>query len=247
MNVTVIRRLTDDGHVRKQFCTKEKNMWKLIKSDLEYQKNSIIAFLGIIFFVFIYNTSISPVNAEFMIFLMTFMMINSFVTYRAREKRNQLHFRLPLSTRELGGSRILTIYILAILAIGVLFISHLFFQRHVSFPYQRITIMVGLSVFLFSLYFIFNDIFTSLFKKYGRFIVMLAVLVLAMFAVLGIVVMKQTNTTGSPPELMISIIDFVKKNNPFAGNIGLIRFLILNLILLIITIFTFNRRKTYVE
>ena len=222
-------------------------MWKLIKSDLEYQKNSILLFLGIIFFIFIYNAFISPGNAEFMIFLMTFMMMNSFVTIRAREKRNRLHPRLPLSAREVGGSRILIVYILALLAIGVLFISHQLFQRQVSFPYQRITVLVGISVFLFSLYFIFYDLCRSLFKKYGRFFVMLGVLVLALFMGLGIVVMKQTNATGAPPGLMISIIDFVKNNNPLAGNTGWIRFLILNLILSIITIFTFNRRKSYIE
>ena len=222
-------------------------MWKLIKSDIDYQRNSIILFLGMIFFVFIYNTSISPGNAEFMIFLMTFMMINSFVTYRAREKRNRLHFRLPLSARELGGSRILTAYVLAILAIGVLFISHQLFQRQVSFPYQRILVMVGMSIFLFSLYFIFNDIFTSLFKKYGRFIVMLGVLVLAMFMVLGIVVVKQTNAAGSPPAQLMSIIDFVKNINPFAGSSGWIRFLRVILVLSFITIFTFNRRKSYFD
>ncbi|HEX9973565.1 MAG TPA: ABC-2 transporter permease [bacterium] len=203
-------------------------MWKLIKSDLDYQKNSILLFLGIIFFVFIYNASISPGNAEFMIFLMTFMMINAYVTIRVREKRNRLHFRLPLSARELGGSRILIVYVLSVLAIGVLFISHQLFQRHASFPYQRITIMIALSIFLFSLYFIFSDLFTSLFKKYGRFFVMLGVLILALFMVLGIVVMKQTNATGSPPGLLISIIDFVKNNNPFAGGSGWIQILVLN-------------------
>ena len=220
-------------------------MWKLIKSDLEYQKNSIILFLGIIFFVFIYNALVSPGNAEFMIFLMTFMMINSFESYRAREKRSRLHFRLPLSARELGGSWILIVYILALLAIGVLFISHLLFRRDVSFPYQRITVLVGISVFLFSLYFIFYDLCTSLFKKYGRFFVMIGVLVLALFMVLGIVVMKQTNTTGSPPGLMISIIDFIKNINPFTGRSGWIRFLRVILVLSFITIFTFDRRKSY--
>lgn len=204
-------------------------------------------FLGIIFFVFIYNTSISPDNAEFLIFLMSFMMINSFVTYRAREKRNRLHFRLPLSTHELAGSRILTVYVLAILAIGVLFISHQVFQRQILFPYLRMTFLVGMSVFLFSLYFIFNDIFISLFKKYGRFFVMLAVLVLAMFIVLGIVVIKQANDAGPSPGQLITIIDSIKNINPFSGNSGWIRFLRVVLVLSFITIFTFNRRRTYVE
>jgi hypothetical protein len=222
-------------------------MWKLIKSDLDYHKNSILLFLGIIFFVFIYNTSISPGNAEFLIFLMTFMMMNSFVTYRAREKRNRLHFRLPLSARELAGSRILFVYVLATLAIGILFISHQLFQRQVSFPYLRMTVLVGMSVFLSLLYFIFYDIFISLFKKYGRFIVMLGVLVVAMFMVLGIVVMKQTNEAGSSPGQLISIIDFIKNINPFAGRSGGIRFLRVILVLSFITIFTFNRRKSYVE
>lgn len=214
-------------------------MWKLIKSDLDYQKNSIILFLGVIFF----DRAISPGNIEF---LMTFMMISSFVTYRAREKRNRLHFRLPLSTQELAVSRILTAYVLVILAIGILFISHLFFHRHVAFPYPRTTVLMGMSIFLFSLYFIFNDIFTSLFKKYGRFIVMLGVLVLAMVMVLGIVVMKQTNEAGSSPGQLITIIDFIKNINPFSGSSGWIRFLRVVLVLSFITIFTFNRRKSYI-
>ena len=220
-------------------------MWKLIKSDLEYQKNSIILFLGIIFFVFIYNAFISPGNAEFMIFLMTFMMINSFITTQAREKRNRLHSHLPVSTNELGGSRILIIYVLSLLAFGVLFISHQLFQSHTSFPYQRIAVMIGISIFLFSLYFIFYDLCTSFFKKYGRFFVMLGVLVLALFMVLGIVVMKQTNEAGSSQGQLISIIDFIKNINPFTGHSGWIRFLRVILVLSFITIFTFNKRKSY--
>ena len=215
-------------------------MWKLIKSDLDYQKNSIMLFLGIIFF----DRAISPGNIEF---LMTFLMMNSFVTYRAREKRNRLHFRLPMSTRELAGSRILTVYVLAILAMGVLFISHKLFHRQVSFLYPRITVLVGMSVFLFSLYFIFNDIFTSLFKKYGRFVATLAVIVLAMVMVLGIVVMKQTNEAGSSPGQLMTIIDFINNINPFIGQSGWIRLLGTILVLSFITIFTFNRRKSYVE
>ncbi len=222
-------------------------MWKLIKSDLEYQKNSIILFLGIIFFVYIYNAFISPGNAEFMIFLMTFMMINSFITIRAREKRNRLHFHLPVSTNELGGSRILIVYVLSLLSVGVLFISDQLFQGQVSFQYQRITFMIAISIFLFLLYFIFYDIFTSFFKKYGRFFVMVGVIILALFMVLGFVVMKQTNATGSPPGLLISIIDFIKNNNPFTGRSGWIRFLRVILVLSFITIFTFNRCKSYVE
>lgn len=49
---------------------------------------------------------------------------------------------------------------------------------------------------------------------------MLGVMALALFMILGIVVMKQTNATGSPPGLLISIIDFVKNNNPFAGGLA---------------------------
>jgi|GEM_PF-6821114 len=216
-------------------------MWKLIKSDLGYQKNSIILFLGIIFF----DRAISPGgNAKF---LMIFMMMSSFVTNRVREKRNRLHFRLPLSTRELAGSRILTAYVMAILAIGILSISHLLFHRQVAFLYPRITVLVGMSVFLFSLYFIFNDIFTSLFKKYGRFVEKVAVIVFTMVMVLGIVVMRQSNDTGSPPGRLFTIIDFVKNNNPFAGYSGWLRFLMVVLVLSFITIFTFNRRKSYIE
>lgn len=222
-------------------------MWKLIKSDIDYQKNSLILFLGMIFFIFIFNTSSSSVSTEFMIFSMTFMMINSLVTYRAREKRNRLHFSLPLSTRELAGSRILTVYVLAILAVGILFISHLLFQHQALFPYIRIAVLVGMSVFLFSLYFIFNDIFTSLFKKYGRFIVMVGVLVVAMFMILGIIIVKRTNEAGATPDQLISFYDFIENINPFTGKLGYIRLLGSILMLSFITIFTFNRRRTYVE
>ena len=75
---------------------------------------------------------------------------------------------------------------------------------------------------------------------------MVGVIILALFMVLGFVVMKQTNATGSPPGLMISIIDFIKNINPFTGRSGWIRFLRVVLVLSFITIFTFNRRKSYV-
>ena len=222
-------------------------MWTILKTELAYHKNSILLFLTIIAFTYLYNAVISPGNAEFMIFIMSFLIINSIISTRLREKRNRQHFRLPVSAHHIALARVLDIYLPCCFAFVELLILHFIFQKNIPFQVGKISILIGIGIFLYSLFFIFYDLYSSFFKKYGKFLLVLLVLGLSAFMAAGILVMKQTNATGAPPGLLISIIDFVKNNNPFAGESGWIRFLIVNLILSSITIITFGRCKSYVE
>lgn len=232
---------------QKNLTTKGQNMWKLLKSELDYHKNTIGLFLGIIFLMHLFDTSIAPGNVDFIVALMTFMMINTFINSRAREKRNRLQFKLPISATQLGFSRLLMVYASGAAIVTAIIVGHLLFKSQAQFHFYRTGVLIGSSIFLFVVYFIFSDLFTAFLKKYGRFIMMVLVFVIALIFAFGIVVMRQTNATGSAPMPLLAMINFLKNHNPFTGELGGLVFLILNLLLSTITIFTFNRRKSYAE
>jgi hypothetical protein len=219
----------------------------MVKTELDYYKNSILLFLAIIAFAFFYNVFISPGDAEFLFFIMTFLGINSIMSNRMREKRNRQHLRLPVSAQPIALARALTIYIPALFIFMELLLLQFVFQKNIAFDIGKISILIGICILPYSLFFIFYDLYPSFFKKYGKFLVALFIMGLSAFMVVGIMVMTKTNSDGSAPGFALTLFNLIRKFNPFAGESGWIRFLIFNLILSGFTIITFGRCKSYVE
>jgi hypothetical protein len=223
-------------------------MWSIIvKSELAYHKNSILLFLAIIAFSFVYFEIIAPEDWEYVIFMLVFFMINSIISRRMKEKRNRQHLRLPISANQIALARALTVYLPSSCAFIALLILHFVFQINITFLVGKISTLIGISILIFSLFFILYDLYPSFFKRYGKFLVAIFAMGLSAFMVIGILVMAKTKLGEPVPEIAIQIINLVRNYNPFAGASGWIRFLIFNLILSGITIITFGRCKSYVE
>lgn len=222
-------------------------MWNIVKSELAYYKNSMLLFLAVITFAFVYFEIIDPEDWNWVIFIMVFLMINSIISIRMREKRNRQQLRLPLSAQQIALARALTVYLPACFAFIELLILHSVFQKHIVFPAAKISVLIGISILPFTLFFIFYDLYPSFFKKYGKFLVAIFAMGISASMAVGILVMAKTRSGEPLPAFALNLIDFIRKANPFAGASGWIRFLIFNLILSGITIITFSRCKSYVE
>ncbi|MCI0496039.1 hypothetical protein L0Z72_13625, partial [candidate division KSB1 bacterium] len=225
----------------------ERKMWSIVKSELAYHKNSILLFLAILAFAFVYFEIIAPEDWEYVIFMLVFFMINSTIAGRMREKRNRQHFRLPLSAQQIALARALTVCLPACFAFVELLLLHSAFQKNSAFSVGKISILIGISILPFMLFFIFYDLYPSFFKKYGKFLVAIFAMGLSAFMAIGILVMIKTRSGEPMPGFALTLFNLIRDYNPFAGESGWIRFLIFNLILSSITIFTFGRCKSYVE
>ena len=222
-------------------------MWTMVKTELDYHKNSILLFLAVIAFAFVYFEMISPDNWEYIILMMVFFMINSIISGSMREKRNRQHFGLPLSAQQIALARALIIYLPCCFAFMELLILHFVFQKGIAFPIAKISIIIGVSILPFMLFFIFYDLYPSFFKKYGKFLVAIFAMGLSAFLAIGIMVMTKTKSGEPLPGFALTLLNLIRDYNPFAGESGWIRFLIFHLVLSSITIITFGRCKSYVE
>ena len=222
-------------------------MWTMVKTELDYHKNSILLFLAIIAFAFVYFEMISPDNWEYIILMMVFFMINSIISGSMREKRNRQHFSLPLSAQQIALARALIIYLPGCFAFMELLILHFVFQKGIAFPIAKISIIIGVSILPFMLFLIFYDLYPSFFKKYGKFLVAIFAMGLSAFMAIGILVMTKPGSSAPLPDFIKTFFNLIRNYNPFTGASGGFRFLIFNLILSGFTIITFGRCKSYVE
>lgn len=222
-------------------------MWNIVKSELAYHKNSMLLFLAVITFAFIYFEIIAPEDWNWIIFMMVFFMINSIISGRMREKRNRQQLRLPLSAKQLALARVLTVYFPAGFAFAELWLLYSVFKQSSAFPVGKISVLIGISILPFMLFFIFYDLYPSVFKKYGKLLVVIFAMGISASMALGILVMAKTRSGEPMPAFALTLINLIRDYNPFAGASGWIRFLIFNLILSGITIITFGRCESYVE
>jgi len=222
-------------------------MWNIVKSELAYHKNSILLFLAVIAFAFVYFEIIAPEDWNWIIFMMVFFMINSIIAGRLKEKRNRQQLRLPRSAQEIALARVLTVYLPACFAFAELLLLHSIFQKNIAFPLGKISVLIGISILPFTLFFIFYDLHPSFFKKYGKFLVAIFAMGLSAFLAIGIMFMTKTKSGEPLPGFALTLLNLIRDYNPFAGASGWIRFLVFNLILSSITIITFGRCKSYVE
>ena len=222
-------------------------MWTMVKTELDYHKNSILLFLAIIALAFYFFEILSSDDWDYIIVLMVFFMIHSVISTRMREQRNRQQLHLPVSAQQIALVRLFTVYLLCGFAFLELLILYFIFQKNAAFPIAKINILFGIIVFLYSMFFIFYDLYPSVFKKYGKFIVALLAMGISASMAIGILVMTKPGSGAPLPDFIKTFFNLIRNYNPFTGASGGFRFLIFNLIVSGFTIITFRRCKSYVE
>lgn len=213
-------------------------MWRLLKAELLYQWYTLAAFLALAVMVFAYGE-----GAAFLGLLIPFMMVNTLVPFRGREKRDRLQAMLPAPLAQIAAARILLV-ILPCLVWYTLFLTLGGLFREVGLNDLRsVIVFFSWIVAGYAATFAVND--TFLLSRSSTKMILLGFLALGTTtAMLGAIVFGKLSENPEAFDLK-AIIEAFQANNPFAGLYGNLLFLMLSLALAALSIVTYTRRKSH--
>ncbi|MFQ5824104.1 MAG: hypothetical protein ACE5JB_08635 [bacterium] len=226
-------------------------MWSILKAEFNYHKKIFLGFSIFVPLLRIYATSpIEDLPPNYLMFWMMFLMVQSWYAFRNKEKRERQLTRLPITMRKMALARIFMV-IISSLSFIVFYAIMYFVLDPVKPVNQWIWIVsFGIILFGFSVYFILADLFSDFFRKIGftknTMVVGIALFMIG-FALLGLFFSVTTSATGKPPIPIGPIIQFIKVNNPFGGEYGIAKFMVLSIVSACLSVVTYGHRKSYLE
>ena len=204
-------------------------MWQILEADLRYHKSVFLIFLP---FILAYSSGFLPV------LVVPWLMVNSIIPFRAKEKRERLLAVLPVPLRQIATARILLV-MLPCLAWYLAFLLFWWAYQGVGWEEIRAAMVFwGLIVSGYSIAFALNDIF--LFSRVATKLIFAALFLLF----LGLwVYFDSARSSGAPA--LTSFFKTLQASNPFTGLEGNILLLGLSLALAALSVLTFTRRKSH--
>jgi hypothetical protein len=224
-------------------------MFHIIKAEIDYSKKLILICFALILLVCLYEVAISGVRIGYVLILI-YMLTTLWNVFRNKERRDYQLAGLPLSIRQIARARFLMIF-LACFSISLFYyLTYLAFNIRTPDEPVKLIAYTGIILAGFSIYFGFRDFRVFSLRKIGlsrnRFkaILILIVLGLNFLIIYGIIQLK---TSGEVPPLIRYLDKINLLADPPANSSEIVIFFILSLILAYSTVFTFGRRKSYLE
>jgi len=223
-------------------------MWHLLKAEFVYHKKIYLwysCFLPLIVaWVISPPVSLSP---NYLMFVLLFMIVQNWVVFRNKEKRDYLHAKLPLSMNRIALVRILMVIIPIITFFSILALIRIIIKPTQPVDFKNPIIYAGILLFGFSVYYVLRDrlLFIMRNNQFFKFTQQRAKLIVIfvglLLNILGVI------TFIKRPSILGDIIKFIMTHNPFASEAGVIIFIILSLVFAYLSLITYNRRHEYLE
>jgi hypothetical protein len=179
-----------------------------------------------------------------------FMMLIYWYTYRNKERRDYAYATLPLSLLERALLRGLIMIIGVVVFIGLFLVLQMLLNARVEV--NQVVMMKGLAlvVTVFVIYFLVRDLLYDFFRRLGFnkqrviFGALILTLGLNFLTVLSLMMIKNSGESYIP---IRPVFDFIFSSQPFAGSRGPWLFLGFCSVSLAISVFSFTKRKSYLE
>ncbi len=225
-------------------------MWSIIKSEIIYQgsKSIFILTLALPFIIFL-NSRYEGISNFWAIWLI-FAIIQNWLSFRNKGKRDYKINQLPLSLKTIAWSRILIVFFYSIIVTVIYNITLIFFFKTKPDFVFSVLMPVGIILSGFSFYFILRDTFLNFFRKKGitqqKFIVAITTLFVGLNLV-TVYAFIQTKSSGSAPFGISNFLEWVENHNPFFYHSGVYVALITGITLSLLTVLSYNQKKIYIE
>lgn len=226
-------------------------MLKIIISEIEYHKNSILA-LGISLpFLALYSRfEFRSITAHYILFWSFFIIAQRIIIIRDREQRTQIANMLPLSRNKYAIFRVLSITIYSVTIFGSYALISLLLSPSKTASLKFYIILTGIVLLVYSLYFLIKDLSQAPFSKLGitpdRFIMFIILFIVGIQLMLLTVYLRAK--AGQLAGFHIGLIfDWLIANHPFRGDSGWLKFIITALVSAILTLPSYQRKKSYLK
>lgn len=227
-------------------------MWTLLRSEYQYHFRLFLGFLIIIpfFWLFVQYLSMEDLPLGMLVFVMLFLMLQNWFSFRAKDKRERQQALLPLSNFQIALARTLIVIFSTLAYAGIHFgtVSLVYSINPFDFPFMMkvcTIIIIG-----FSLAFVFRDIFSGLLRRIGvskNSVWIGTILLILGLNLLGLFFFQVTDVTGQPPIDIKPLVLFIAKSNPFSDKYGFLKFLGWTGSFTALTVVTFRWRESYIN
>lgn len=224
-------------------------MWRISKAEIAYSKYIFLIYLALTVGITFLERALDD-GGRFYVGLIIFLIVQNWLSFKAKERRDVIIAKLPLSAISLGLVRLMMIFSSAFLVILVYKTMHflLDIQGHANYPVTgwKLINYSSISLFGFSLYFIFSDFIAPRLRELPNYQLIkerafqILLLLAVVLQILGIVAFMT-----KAPNFMTDIFDVLFFNNPFDKAANIQRFIVISLLTAAVSVFSFSKRKNY--
>jgi hypothetical protein len=208
-----------------------------------------VIMLALLPLVIVLQTAIEDVG-NMPVLAILFILAQNWNTFRNKERREYKNAILPVSKYRLGRARIIIVLLLSLsVIIGYDLVARFADSGTITYVIPG-EILIGIILIGFSIYFIMRDLLLAFLRRVGltanRMILVLTVMAIG-FNILGIVAFIQAKSSPDSMSWIGTGFEFLKNNNPFAGDYGSILFFVTSLVIAGLTVASYINRKYYLE
>lgn len=221
-------------------------MWRLFKSELNYNKSLVYFMLCLIPAVMIATSMINYDN-RWMIFWIILLILENWIIKRNNERREFLFTLLPIPAWQKGFLRMFFIAIICGAFLPIFQLLLFLTNDGKLIEWKYLIVIYFLILLSFSIYFIIRDLLLYFIRTNPhirmtreRTRIVLKLSLLAFFIAGAIAFVLR-------PQSLIDFINLLIRINPFTGAYGIIKFCLFSLILAVLTICSYQKRKTSLE
>ncbi len=218
-------------------------MLKILKAEISYNKTSILLMYIMLLLLSKYSWFMG---------VMGYITLNSINTLRNKEFRERKLAILPVSIASPAVARIILHTFPFIIFTAFTFAALLIIDPDQWKLIEELIYVNGILITIFSLYFILRDKCLYFFRRIGftqKIFTKILVIFILVTNLLGIYTMIAVDKDWPNPA--VDVIKFFREDfpayNPFSGEYGSYYFLILSMVLAVSTIYTYSKRKSYLE
>jgi hypothetical protein len=223
-------------------------MVRILKAELNYNKKLIIGFFSLLpvtWLLALYGLEELPPG--YLMFWLMFIMLQSWNSFRNKERREYQVATLPLSNWNIAMARMMMVVFLSIAMMGIYYLILFTIQPQRYSSFFGLFLPFAILILMFSLYFLLRDLLLYFMRnnKIYKITKDRSVTILMLLVFLGVVLNFLAFLVR--PSGLRTVINFVIAINPFRGEYGLIKLYFLSFVLAGLTLITFNRRNSYLE
>ena len=225
-------------------------MWRITRTEIVYHKMIFLIYLIMTIGITFLERTLDD-GGRFYTAMLLFLIVQNWLSFKAKQKRDLQLARLPLAAGVQGSVRILMIFIAALLVVLVYKGMHLLLgiQGHANYPVTHWKLLSHFSLVLlgFSVYFIFSDFISPKLRELTNYQTMkermlqIFLLTAVILQILGLVAFMT-----KAPNLVTNIFDLIYHHNPFDKTSNIQILFIVSLISAAISIQTYSLRKNYI-
>jgi hypothetical protein len=224
-------------------------MWRIIRAELGYHRSVFLPVLVLIpaLIVFEMRGPVERITPALLIWMLLLLPVNTWVSLRAKDKRELQYMQLPVAAWQIGAARIAVVLMFAFASTAVYALFHVTLAPSAPL-YIRAFLASSLAVvFMYSIVFIVQDrlVGSSWLRDAKVWIMALAALMLLGNVYLLVITRRARNLRTSPP-LFIRALDYVFKHHPFSTDLSIAVTTCVVLVVAMLSVLSFIRRKTQI-